>query len=671
MHMKLNRLSTSLVIILLLFSANLKSQDDTSGEYIYKHMLNSIEEITQPNGWKSFIVTDPPEQGARNIAEFEPMTGVMVRYPFGVPIQLIKSLAEKDTVFTLVANATEENAVRNQYTSAGIDLNVCKFIHIYTDSYWTRDYSPFFIVDGNNEVGIVNFPYNRPRPNDDDVPMNLATYINMDWYGMNVVHTGGNYMTDGYGASASTDIVYSESNDVGISNFSVNERMLNYLGISKYHVLDDPNNTYIDHIDCWGKFLDVDKILIRSVPKSHAQYDEIEAMAAYWMMQKSSWGNYYKVYRVYTPNDQPYSNSLILNGRVFVPQMNSSWDDEALEVYRDAMPGYEVIGFTGSWLSTDALHCRTHEIADKHMLQILHYPIIGYQEFSELFTIDVDIKDLSNKGLYADSLKIFYKINEGEWENVMLNHQVESSFTGQIKDLTEGAKVEYYVHAADSSGRSENHPYIGSADPHVFYVGGDVPELTLSHDEIIFDTADQVILTVENNYQIPITIMKMDLDLNNAFAETDNSLVFPIELDQDETMSFRINPKIAIKKDTEYKSDTIKISTLDSLYKVVIKTDESFLQGLQTLSNINILSYPNPFNDILKISVTDLEGCKYFSAQVTDVSGKIVEYLKPTVENNNVLEFEWNTANKEITDGIYFVSIIFNEGIKTFKVIKK
>ena len=44
--------------------------------------------------------------------------------------------------------------------------------------------------------------------------------------------------------------------------------------------------------------------------------------------------------------------------------MNSGWDDDAIEVYQEAMPGYEVLGFTGSWESTDALHCRVKGIPD-------------------------------------------------------------------------------------------------------------------------------------------------------------------------------------------------------------------------------------------------------------------------------------------------------------------
>ena len=90
----------------------------------------------------------------------------------------------------------------------------------------------------------------------------------------------------------------------------------------------------------------------------------IEDVANYFASTTTETGDTWELYRVYTPNDQPYTNSLILNNKVFVPIMNSSWDDDALEVYRDALPGYEVLGFTGSWQSTDALHCRVRGIPD-------------------------------------------------------------------------------------------------------------------------------------------------------------------------------------------------------------------------------------------------------------------------------------------------------------------
>jgi agmatine deiminase len=642
-------------------------------DYIYKHMLSADEEKRNNEIGKSFIETPKPQYAPRNIAEFEPMSGVLVRYPFGIPLALIKSLAEEDTVITIVASASQETTVRVQYQTAGVDLNKCRFLHTSTDSYWTRDFGPVFIVDGNDEVGVVNFAYNRPRPNDDDVPMAFADFMGVEWYGMNVVHTGGNYMADGYGTAASTDIVYTESYDIGISQDSVDQRMLNYLGIDNYHVVDDPNNTYIDHIDCWGKFIDVDKIIIRSVPESHAQYNEIEQMAKYWMSQKTSWGSYYKVYRVYTPDDQPYSNSLILNGRVFVPQTGSTYDDDALEVYREAMPGYEILGFTGEWYSTDALHCRTHEVADKKMLQILHYPLFGHQEYTSAYTLNAEIKALSKKGLYEDSLKLNYRINGNEWNAEALSLVSEANYSATIGSFSEGDKIEYYIHAADSSGRSENKPYMGAQDPHVFYAGGNKPVLTLSHNEIIFDNSEEVKLTIENNFNEEIAILDVENELNYAVAELDEKISFPNYLDGGNSIVYNINPLIAIKNSDGYNVDTLRIMTIDSTYQVIIKCDESFAQSIENDLSIDIKAYPNPFNNKLNIEVTNIDGSEFQSAQIINISGQITEFLNPISVSENSLKFEWNAenGNKDISKGIYFIKIITDNRTHILKVIKK
>ena len=41
-----------------------------------------------------------------------------------------------------------------------------QFIIGATDSHWTRDYGPWWVIDGNGDYSIVDFTYNRPRPND-------------------------------------------------------------------------------------------------------------------------------------------------------------------------------------------------------------------------------------------------------------------------------------------------------------------------------------------------------------------------------------------------------------------------------------------------------------------------------------------------------------------------
>ena len=89
--------------------------------------------------------------------------------------------------------------------------------------------------------------------------------------------------------------------------------------------------------------------------------------------------------------------------------MNSSYDDDALAVYADALPGFEILGFTGSWESTDALHCRVKGIPDLEMLQIFHNPIDDQDEAQDSYKVDAIIDDLSEAGLIEEELKIYWK----------------------------------------------------------------------------------------------------------------------------------------------------------------------------------------------------------------------------------------------------------------------
>ena len=442
------------------------------------------EEYRMQDYRSELVITPPPTAPVRQVAEFERATSVMIVYPLGIPYSFVAQLSEEIMVTTVVENQTIKNEAISSFQSHGVNMDNIRFLIAPTDSYWSRDFGPWFIFDGNDNLCVLDFVYNRPRPLDDQVPVLYATYDTLTTYGMNLKQTGGNYMCDGLGIAASTQIAYTEN--ANYTNAQVDQIMTNYCGIQDYNVIQDPNNTYIDHIDCWGKFLSPDKVLIRSVPTSHAQYDEIEAVATYFSTLMSSYGHPFHVYRVYTPNDQPYTNSLILNNRVFVPQVNGSYDDDALATYQTAMPGYQIIGVpqlsTDPWISTDALHCRTHELADRRMLYIYHMPLADNQPANIPLTVNAYIKAHSNQSLYADSLLVFYKTNSNpSYQSVTFTDQGNNNYVANIPGQPEGTIVSYYIHAADMSGRSENHPFIGAPDPHQFTIVADTTPPTITH----------------------------------------------------------------------------------------------------------------------------------------------------------------------------------------------
>jgi len=216
----MKKLTVFLLFVLLFTLTVFKSfsQNDVPKKYHLTHEMSAAEKelMKTYSHTRTFSETAPPTGEIRNVAEWEPMESVIVAYDggFGVPVSLIADMSQVSDITTIVANSSEENSVRNTYSSNGVNLSRCHFMYQDPNTWWTRDYSPWFIAVDNSEVAIINFPYNRPRPNDDDVPILTANELGIDLYGMNVTHTGGNYMCDGYGTAVSTDLVWEENSSL-------------------------------------------------------------------------------------------------------------------------------------------------------------------------------------------------------------------------------------------------------------------------------------------------------------------------------------------------------------------------------------------------------------------------------------------------------------------------
>jgi len=442
---------------------------------------------------KDFRPTLEPPAPVRQPAEFDPMQGVLVRYPLGISTAIIAEMAEDVIIYCVVSSYSQTSAY-NALNNGGVNMDNVEFLIADTDTYWTRDYGPWFIFSGNNEPGITDFIYNRPRPDDNAIPSFCATYFGINLYSMGLTATGGNYMTDGHGISVSTDLIWDEN--LGLTHDEIDTLVEEYLGIETYHVVPDVNGEYIKHIDCWGKYLSPTQIQIREVPSYHSQYTLIEQAVDYFESQPNCYGTNYEVPRVYTPNNQPYTNSLILNNKVLVPITGSSYDAQAIASYEAAMPGYEVLGFTGSWYSTDALHCRTMGVTDQGMLYIYHVPIADTISTSDEINIATSIFAYSGQTLISDSLLVYWKRSTDiQFSELTLNQIFENFFSARIPAQPNGTIINYYIHAADNSGRSENNPYIGAPMAYSFYV----------MNSVSVDEPQQNAITEATNYPNPFS----------------------------------------------------------------------------------------------------------------------------------------------------------------------
>ncbi len=653
-------------VLSLILSITVSGQ--SKKDYRKLHYL-SEEEMSMPlNTQRDFVPTDPPAGIIRNVAEFDQMQGVLIRYPFGIPMELIREMADYTTVVTIVASGSQQQAVTTQYQNNNVNIENCEFLIAQTDSYWVRDYGPWYVFDGDNQPGIVDFPYNRPRPNDNNIPAAMADYLDIDLYGMNLISTGGNYMCSGMGIAASTDLVWEENPT--LTHDEVAAYVNDYLGNSVYEVTMDPLGDYIKHIDCWGKFLSPGKVIIGQVPETDNRYEDFEYIADYFASQTSSYGKPWDVYRVFTPGtapNTPYSNALILNQKVFVPQTGSQWDDEALVSWQEAMPGYEIIGiYSNNWENTDALHCRTKGIADLGMLYIDHMPTIGTVPYHPDYEISADITACSGATIYSDSVLIYYKINAGDFAVANMTNISGNTYSGTISDVMPGDTVSYYIYAADNSGRQSKQPYIGQADPFVFknfYFP--YTELDFNPDSVLFLDYEQMEVGIHLDI-INLTENRATINSLTEFGEVfawyvDSMPELPYELYGFDTLKLLVKCDIPVDFLGDIIVDTMFVETNLGMYKERIMIDSDLLSVNITKAFNPVTVYPNPAKDMVNFSI-DTESA---NIKIFDINGQVI-MSNNFASADGVITINLQSVSKT---GTYFYRVTTDQGIYNGKFI--
>lgn len=445
-----------------------------------------------------------PAAPARMIAEWEPAWGTLIRWPLGFPMELAVELAEDDTLYTLVEGTSGENQARNAFTSAGVRMEHVRFIRTQTYSMWTRDWGPQCVFGADGQMGIVDpwfdgYPWvpgcsgredvcgepmeaaaagsrlhtgadSIPRAGlrgyeeDDIINADVAAALGLPLHELPAYCTGGNIMTDGHRRAFSTEQMLAE-NSPYMSAGTFYARSEEYLGITDYQVLPDPEVHGIQHIDCYAKLLDEETVLIKEVPSWHPEHGCCEDLVTHFQSLTTCYGRPYDILRIdcasYSGDDvAAYTNSLILNGKVLVPTFGISADAAAIQTYQDAMPGYEVIGvYYGGWYYYDALHCRTMGVFDAGMLRVTHALLGPVVTAAPAHEVEIVADPMSGEPLTPGAQKVFWRLEGAtSWNEAPLSSSGGDTLSGSIPGQTPGDVIEYYVSASDESGRTETLP---------------------------------------------------------------------------------------------------------------------------------------------------------------------------------------------------------------------
>ncbi len=459
------------IVLVLLFASVLSLR--LSAQDLPHYMTEEEKSV-----WKTYVPpgsygeeTTPPPSPVRTMAEWEEVQGIMIAWTsYTTILRQIVDYAQDEALVFIVC--TDSNSVKTFLTSGGVPLVNLRFLQTSYNSVWCRDYGPWAVYSGlADSLKIVDWIYNRPRPLDDQVPVAFANYLGVPIYQTtvapyNLIHTGGNFMVDGHGTGFSSKLILNEN--TSLTEVQVNNIMNLYMGIDRYIKMETLPYDQIHHIDMHMKLLDEETLLVGQYPAGVADGPQIEANLQYVLNNfQTCYGRPYKVVRIPMPpspsgqyppqsNYFTYTNSVFVNKTVIVPIYGLAQDTTALRIYREALPGYRVVGINSSGMisALGAIHCITKEIGVFEPVFISHAKLLN----TENSTSPYEVKAFAKSKTGIASASLYWRTDTTQpYSSVSMSLQ-QDTFRAVIPAQPIGTSVYYYISATSVSGRTVTKP---------------------------------------------------------------------------------------------------------------------------------------------------------------------------------------------------------------------
>lgn len=444
-----------------------------------------LEEYNQQRQLRS-ASPDAPSNPVRTMAEWEEIDGLLIRWEGTWVRSVLRGIVDYAQEEVMVYIVTEDsNSVKNYLSNYNIPITNITFMDEPSNSIWARDYGQWTVYDNDVEdKRFIDWIYNRPRPYDDIVPEALSTLLNVPLHQTinspnDLVNTGGNFMVDGFGTAFASELILEENeanNPYGVSVKSetqIDNIMNSYMGIDRYIKMPTLPYDGIHHIDMHMKLLDEETLLVGEYPSGVADGPQIEANLQYVLNNFNSvYGTPYKVIRIPMPPEngaypntwgdyRTYTNSVIVNKTVLVPIYEEQYDTTALRIYREAMPGYTIVGLDCNEIITasGAIHCITKAVGVNDPLLISHQELENTANTTTPYQVDALIKHRSG----IEHAELYYTVDTTQaYQSVSmsLTNSQDDTWTGYIPAQNGGTEVFYYVDATANSGKNQVRPIV-------------------------------------------------------------------------------------------------------------------------------------------------------------------------------------------------------------------
>ena len=269
-----------------------------------------------------------------------------------------------------------------------------------TDSFWLRDFGPFFVRDvASDALSVEDAKYYPGRPHDDAQPRDFAERIDVPVSDFDLYYEGGNFLPNGGGLCLASSVLLDANPH--LKRESVEAMFRAELGCEELVIVDALKDAATGHVDMWMAWADHTTLLVGEYT---VQQDAVNSKIIERNVRKKLSGLHdpetgapIKIVRVPMPSNCPlhyfpgakpglplpgeaaqwcpylppqyriwrsYLNVLQLNGRVLLPVYaeDRTHEAEAIRIWEEQ--GFEVIPLEADIIAPAAgeFHCVTKTI---------------------------------------------------------------------------------------------------------------------------------------------------------------------------------------------------------------------------------------------------------------------------------------------------------------------
>ena len=436
--------------------------------------------------------TTPPEfEGLRTMAEWEEIEILCVGWEgySAIQKQIVVNAAQECQVIVLTEDVgyVEGYITANNNGGEAASLDNITVLETPLNTVWIRDYGPNTVYGtGVDDRIIVDWLYNRPRPDDDVAPQVIADHMGITLYETtaepyDLMNTGGNFMSDGFGMGFASNLIVDENSGGPTwwgtqfpdqSEEDIESILADFMGLHTYVRMENLPYDGIHHIDMHMKLLDEETILMAEYPEGVADGPQIEANLEYVLSNYTSkWGTPFEVVRIPSPPEpgwgggfpdeggdyMTYTNSVFVNNTILVPTYYDEYDAIALDIYEEAMPGYNVVGINCNQIipASGAIHCITHSVGVEDPLLISHQPLDDTEDTVNPYTVEALVQHRSG----IESARLYWRLEgETDYNEVAMTAGMEDMWSADIPAQPENTVVQYYVEGTSISGKVQDRP---------------------------------------------------------------------------------------------------------------------------------------------------------------------------------------------------------------------